>query len=86
VFGDHCSPVSDTTILSAMAANCDQVAHVRTQLPYAVLGAAASIACGAIPVGLGWVSTPFGLLAGVVSALAVFYLVTRNSSPHGQSQ
>jgi Na+/H+ antiporter NhaC len=83
VFGDHCSPVSDTTILSAMAANCDQVAHVRTQLPYAVLGAAASVVCGAIPVGLGWVSTPFGLLLSVVCALAMFYLVTRKPSDHG---
>ncbi len=80
VFGDHCSPVSDTTILSAMAADCDQVAHVRTQLPYAVLGATASVICGAIPVGLGWVSTPVGMLASVVAALGLFYLLTRNAA------
>jgi len=39
VFGDHCSPISDTTILSSMAAATDHIDHVRTQLPYALLGA-----------------------------------------------
>ncbi len=37
VFGDHCSPISDTTIISSMAADCDHISHVRTQLPYALL-------------------------------------------------
>jgi tetracycline resistance efflux pump len=37
VFGDHCSPISDTTIISSMAADCDHIAHVKTQLPYALL-------------------------------------------------
>ena len=36
VFGDHCSPISDTTIVSSMASACDHIDHVRTQLPYAV--------------------------------------------------
>jgi len=36
VFGDHCSPVSDTTIISSMASACDHIDHVKTQLPYAV--------------------------------------------------
>lgn len=40
VFGDHCSPISDTTIIASLAAGCDHIEHVRTQLPYA-LGAAA---------------------------------------------
>ncbi len=39
VFGDHCSPISDTTILSSMASGCDHVDHVRTQLPYALFSA-----------------------------------------------
>ena len=42
VFGDHCSPVSDTTIISSMASACDHIDHVKTQLPYAILAA-----CGA---------------------------------------
>jgi Na+/H+ antiporter NhaC len=37
VFGDHCSPISDTTIISSMAADCEVVEHVRTQLPYALI-------------------------------------------------
>jgi tetracycline resistance efflux pump len=36
VFGDHCSPISDTTIVSSMASACDHIDHVRTQLPYAL--------------------------------------------------
>ncbi len=39
VFGDHCSPISDTTILSATGARCDHITHVSTQLPYALAGA-----------------------------------------------
>ncbi len=42
VFGDHCSPISDTTIISSIAAECDIIEHVRTQLPYALLGGAIS--------------------------------------------
>ena len=45
IFGDHCSPVSDTTIISSMAAATDHVDHVRTQLPYALAGGAVAAAC-----------------------------------------
>ena len=38
IFGDHCSPISDTTIISSMAAATDHIDHVRTQLPYALIG------------------------------------------------
>jgi len=37
VFGDHCSPISDTTIISSLAADCDVVEHIQTQLPYALI-------------------------------------------------
>ena len=36
VFGDHCSPISDTTIVASMSSACDHIDHVRTQLPYAL--------------------------------------------------
>jgi len=36
VFGDHCSPISDTTIVSSMASACDHIDHVKTQIPYAL--------------------------------------------------
>lgn len=44
VFGDHCSPISDTTIIASLAARCDHMDHVRTQLPYALVGGGLSIA------------------------------------------
>ena len=46
VFGDHCSPISDTTILSSMASGCDHVDPVRTQLPYSMFAAAVAIGIG----------------------------------------
>ena len=39
IFGDHVSPISDTTIISSMASGCDHIEHVRTQMPYALIGA-----------------------------------------------
>jgi len=71
LFGDHCSPISDTTILSSMASGCDHVDHVRTQLPYALLVAGVAVVLGSIPAGYGvspWISLAVGLavMAGVV--------------------
>jgi Na+/H+ antiporter NhaC len=43
VFGDHCSPISDTTIISAMAAECDVIEHTKTQLPYALISGVAAL-------------------------------------------
>jgi Na+/H+ antiporter NhaC len=45
VFGDHCSPISDTTIISSMAAATDHIDHVRTQLPYALIGGGIAAIC-----------------------------------------
>ena len=43
VWGDHCSPISDTTVMSSMASGCDHIDHSKTQIPYACLVAAVSI-------------------------------------------
>lgn len=48
IFGDHCSPISDTTIISSMAAATDHIDHVRTQLPYALIGGGVATVCFAI--------------------------------------
>jgi Na+/H+ antiporter NhaC len=59
VWGDHCSPISDTTILSSMASGCDHVEHVRTQLPYALVVGTVAVLIGTLPTGFGvpwWVS------------------------------
>ncbi|MCY6355790.1 Na+/H+ antiporter NhaC family protein [Clostridium sp. ZS2-4] len=53
IFGDHCSPISDTTILSSMGSSCDHIDHVKTQLYYALVVAAVAVLGGYIPVGLG---------------------------------
>ena len=45
VCGDHCSPISDTTIMASAGAQCDHIAHVNTQLPYAITAAAISLIC-----------------------------------------
>lgn len=71
IFGDHCSPISDTTIMSSMGAGCDHISHVRTQMPYALSVAAITILFGYIPVGLGlsiWLVLP-------LSTAAIFALV-----------
>lgn len=52
IFGDHCSPISDTTILSSMGAGCNHIDHVRTQMWYALFVAGFAIIFGYIPVGL----------------------------------
>lgn len=52
IFGDHCSPISDTTILSSMGAGCDHIDHVKTQMWYALFVGGAAILFGYIPAGL----------------------------------
>jgi Na+/H+ antiporter NhaC len=53
IFGDHCSPISDTTIISSTASSCELMAHVRTQLPYSLFVAAIALIFGYIPSSLG---------------------------------
>jgi len=53
IFGDHCSPISDTTIMSSAASSCELMRHVRTQLPYSLFVAALALLCAYIPSGLG---------------------------------
>lgn len=71
IFGDHCSPISDTTVLSSAAAECDHIEHVTTQMPYALVVGAISLLLGYIPAGFGvssLITMPLGLVAcyGVV--------------------
>jgi len=69
-FGDHCSPISDTTIMSSMASGADHIDHVKTQLPYALFGGVLSMIVGYLPVGFGvspWLMLPVGIVIIVVS-------------------
>ena len=66
IFGDHCSPISDTTILSSMGAGCNHITHVNTQMVYALFVAAITILFGYIPAGFGvawYIVLPIALLA-----------------------
>ena len=59
VWGDHCSPISDTTVLSSLASGCDHIDHVRTQMPYALLVGGVGLLLGTVPAGFGmpwWLS------------------------------
>lgn len=74
VWGDHCSPISDTTVLSSIASGCDHIEHVRTQLPYAVMVGTVAIAIGTIPAGYGmppWISILVG--AGILFAVLRYF-------------
>lgn len=64
IFGDHCSPISDTTVLSSTAAACDHLDHVKTQLPYALLVAILGMVLGDLGTALG-LSVWVALLLGV---------------------
>ncbi|MFK8037110.1 MAG: Na+/H+ antiporter NhaC family protein [Crocinitomicaceae bacterium] len=71
VLGDHCSPISDTTILSSLASGCNHIDHVKTQIPYALTVGAISILSGTIPSALGLPPIlsfilAFGLIIAVV--------------------
>lgn len=66
IFGDHCSPISDTTILSSMGAGCNHIEHVKTQMWYSVFVALITILFGYIPAGFGlpiYVVLPIALIA-----------------------
>ena len=70
IFGDHCSPVTDTTILSSLGAGCDNLDHVKTQLPYALTAAGIVSLFGYLPAGLGVapaLSIAISVAAGVLA-------------------
>jgi len=74
VWGDHCSPISDTTVLSSVASGCDHIEHVRTQLPYALLVGVVGLVVGTVPAGYGlspWISIVVGIviLAGILKTI-----------------
>ncbi len=73
VFGDHCSPISDTTVLSSMSSACDLVDHVRTQLPYALVVAFVALLVGEIPAAFEWIHPIWGLITGFI----ILYLILK---------
>ncbi|RDY23778.1 Na+/H+ antiporter NhaC family protein [Romboutsia maritimum] len=74
IFGDHCSPISDTTILSSMGAGCNHLEHVKTQMPYSLFVAGITVLFGYIPSGLGlpiYVVLPLAIIA-IFAGIQIF--------------
>ena len=85
IFGDHCSPISDTTVLSSAASGCHHLAHVWSQMPYALTVAAVAVVCGTLPAGYG-LSTAgccACLLAGTGALAGVLFLFGRRVEEDG---
>ncbi|GHU39303.1 Na+/H+ antiporter [Spirochaetia bacterium] len=72
VFGDHCSPISDSTILSSTGAGCSHIKHVNTQIPYALTAASASLVGYVIA---GFVIKPLGQTGAVALAVSVSVVI-----------
>ncbi|SPZ49935.1 Malate-2H(+)/Na(+)-lactate antiporter [Sarcina ventriculi] len=76
IFGDHCSPISDTTILSSTGAGCDHIEHVRTQIWYSLFVGAITIIFGYIPAGFGvsiWIILPVAIIA----LIAITFMISK---------
>ena len=80
VCGDHCSPISDTTIMASAGAQCDHVTHVSTQLPYAIVAAAVSFVTYIVAgfVKTAWIALPVGI---VLMLIVLFVIKMINPMP-----
>ena len=76
VCGDHCSPISDTTIMASAGAQCDHVNHVSTQLPYAMLAAAVSFVTYLVAgfVKTAWIALPVGIVLMVATLMVIRHM------------
>jgi len=74
IFGDHCSPISDTTLMSSISSSCDHIHHVKTQLPYALTVAGMALFLGYLPSSFGY-SPIFGVAASVFFSIAIFRVI-----------
>lgn len=84
IFGDHCSPISDTTILSSTGASCDHVDHVNTQLPYAVTAGISGIVAFLIA---GFTDSPFiSIIAGTATLFALAFILNKVWGVGGRKQ
>ena len=73
VCGDHCSPISDTTIMASAGAQCDHVTHVSTQLPYAIVAAAVSFVTYIVAgfVKTAWIALPAGIILMAITLVII---------------
>ncbi len=82
VCGDHCSPISDTTIMSSAGAECEHLNHVQTQIPYALYVAVISFVCyiiaGFVP--NAWIALPIAIVIMLASLFVTKYIVTKKEA------
>ncbi|MBA7669007.1 hypothetical protein ES703_77131 [subsurface metagenome] len=83
IFGDHCSPISDTTIMSSIASSCDLMQHVRTQLPYSLLVAALALLCAYLPSALG-LPPLWSFALAILVMICLLLVLTRRKKVHSR--
>ena len=83
VCGDHCSPISDTTIMASAGAQCDHVNHVSTQLPYAIVAAAISFVTYLVAgfVQTAWIALPVGIILMLGALALIRYMNPKLEEP-----
>jgi len=84
IFGNHCSPVSDTTVMASISTACDHIDHARTQLPYGVTVMLVALLCGTIPQAFGLCAPSTSLAIGIVATAALLVFLGRNPAAAAQ--
>jgi Na+/H+ antiporter NhaC len=85
VFGDHCSPISDTTVLSSIGSSCDHLDHVKTQAPYAVLAMVVAAAFGYLLLPMTGTTLTVVYAGGTVALIGAIYAFGRRTEHSGGS-
>ncbi len=83
IFGNHCSPISDTTIMSSMGSGCDHIKHVNTQISYSIFIAIIVIVIGYIPAGFG-VPWYISLILGCITMYIGLKMLGEKVPPHNE--
>jgi Na+/H+ antiporter NhaC len=81
IFGDHCSPISDTTVMSSIASASDHIDHVRTQTPYALVTMVVAMVCGYLPATILGLSPWLSLILGCAVLTGILFLHGQKADP-----
>jgi Na+/H+ antiporter NhaC len=79
IFGDHCSPISDTTVLSSVSSASNHMDHVRTQAPYALVTMGVALAFGYLPCAIFGISPWLAIAMGSVALIALMFAIGRRA-------
>ncbi len=81
MFGKHCSPIGDTTVLSSLASGCRHEEHVWTQIPYAIVAAVVGMGCGDVLCSVYKQPWYYGLGVGTVALILIVMIIGRRPRP-----